>query len=278
MSRLLFYVFLLLLGAAPASAQVGWEAGAWVGAANYFGDLNTSFRFDGVGPAGGAIARYNFNNRICLKFSGNYSRLSGDDAGSDNVFERARNLRFKANVLDLSSQLEFNFLPYNHGSRDEFFTPYLFLGFNVVNYVPTAELDGETYRLQDLGTEGQFSGEEYASSVLGFLVGGGMKVDLSYRWSLNFELTLNAPFTDYLDDVSTVYADIDEIENLRGPAAAALSDRSILIEGVNDGQIGRPGRQRGDSTKSDTYANFGVGLLYYFGELRCPTYGSRKRR
>ena len=274
-----FVSSVLMCGCSLAvSAQVGWEAGGWVGVANYFGDLNTGMRFDGLGPAGGGIARYNFNNRVCLKFSGNYSRISAADANSDNVFEQARNLSFRADVLDFSSQFEFNFLPYNHGSRDEFFTPYLALGFNVVNFTPEAELDGEWIELQQLGTEGQFSGDEYSSTVAGFLVGAGMKVDLSYRWSLNFELRLNAPFTDYLDDVSTVYGDIDEIENIRGPEAAALSDRSILIEGVNDGQIGRPGRQRGDSTKSDTYVNFGVGLVYYFGELRCPEYGSRKRR
>ena len=278
--RFRFYSFLLLCSGffTTLTAQVGWEAGGWVGVANYFGDLNTDFRLDKIGPAGGAVARYNFNNRVCLKFSGNYSRLAADDADSDNVFEQARNLSFRADVLDFSSQFEFNFLPYNHGSRDEFFTPYLALGFNVVNFTPEAELDGVWYELQQLGTEGQFSGDEYSSTVAGFLVGGGMKVDLSYRWSLNFEFMLKTPFTDYLDDVSTVYGDVDEIENLRGPVAAALSDRSILIEGVNDGQIGRPGRQRGDSTKSDTYVNLGVGLVYYFGELRCPEYGSRKRR
>ena len=38
---------------------------------------------------------------------------------------------------------EFNFLPYIHGSRDYFFTPYLFAGFSVFSFNPKAEYTGD---------------------------------------------------------------------------------------------------------------------------------------
>ena len=271
-------LFLCLSLGGELYAQKGWELGLNVGVANYFGDLNTNYSFRELGPAAGFMARYNFNTRVALRIDGNYARIGADDANSSNNFERARNLSFFSNVYDGEMALEFNFLNYVHGSRDEFFTPYLFAGFAVVNFDPKTEFEGETVLLQPLGTEGQFRGEEYSRTQGAFAFGGGMKVDLSYRWSLNFELSARRMFTDYIDDVSTVYADVEDIRNLRGDQAADLSDRSILIQGVNDNLIGQPGRQRGDSTGNDTYASFKVGLLYYFGELRCPEYGSRRRR
>ena len=76
------------------AAQRGWEVGGWIGAANYFGDLNTDYDFSMPGLAGGGIARYNFNERICFKLSANYGKIAASDVNSDNPFEKARNLSF----------------------------------------------------------------------------------------------------------------------------------------------------------------------------------------
>lgn len=252
-------------------AQQGWELGGWVGSSVYFGDLNTTFNLSSPGLAAGIGARYNFNNRLCLKFSGNYLNLSADDANSSNSFEQTRNLSFSTQVWDGTAQFEFNFLPYTHGSRDEFFTPYLFAGLSVFNFDPKAELDGETYNLRTLGTEGQFRGEEYYSIAGGIAYGMGLKLDLSYEWSINIELSARKLFTDYIDDVSGNYPDLEDLEALRGEVAVALSDRSQTSEGVN---VGARGRQRGNGRKNDNYTMLGVGIYYYFGDLRCPTYGN----
>lgn len=262
----------LIIAACSLFAQRGWEAGGWLGASHYFGDLNTNFYLGSPGVAGGVIARYNFDERICLKFSGNYGVVSADDADSKNIYERARNLSFRSTILDGTAQLEFNFLPYIHGSRDNFYTPYLFGGFSVVKSNPKAELNGVWHELRPLGTEGQFQGEEYYSTTGALALGGGFKLDLSYELSLNLEFGIRRLFSDYLDDVSTVYPDKEDLENLRGSIAVAFSDRSILIPGVNDGQIGEIGRQRGNSKSKDSYVFLGLGLVYYFGDLRCPPY------
>lgn len=261
-----------------ASAQRGWEAGFWLGASHYFGDLNTSLDLGMPGFAGGVLARFNFNERVCFKLSGNYGTVSGDDARSKNIFERARNLSFESPIVDGTAQLEFNFLPYRHGSKDEFFTPYLLGGFNVFYFNPKAELDGQIYELRPLGTEGQFKGKEYYGVSAGLAYGFGFKVDLSYEWSVNIELSGRRLFTDYLDDVSTVYPDKTDLQRQHGDIAVALSDRSLIIPGVNEGQLGEEGRQRGDSTNKDSYFFLGVGLVYYFGDLKCPGYGEERRR
>lgn len=269
---------LLMIMSANLSAQRGWEAGFWLGATHYFGDLNTNYDLGLPGVAGGVLARFNFNDRICMKLSGNYGTVRGDDSRSQNVFERARNLSFESPVMDAALQFEFNFLPYRHGSKDEFFTPYLLGGLSAFYYNPKAEYQGELYELRNLGTEGQFKGEEYYTISSSWVYGLGFKVDLNYEWSINVELSGRRLFTDYLDDVSTVYPDKTDLLRNRGEIAAALSDRSIVIPGVNEGQLGEEGRQRGDSTNKDSYFFLGVGVAYYFGDLKCPEYGDRRKR
>lgn len=55
-------------------------------------------------------------------------------------------------------------------------------------------------------------------------------------------------FTDYLDDVSTVYPDKTLLLAKRGQTAVELSDRSLI-----DG-LGAKDRQRGDSKGNDSYS------------------------
>jgi hypothetical protein len=232
------------------------------------------------GHAGGLMVRRNFNQRVCFKLSANYGMVHGDDAVSRNIYERVRNLSFRSSIFEGAAQFEFNFLPYVHGSKEEFHTPYLFAGFTVFSFDPQAKYQGEWVNLRPLGTEGQFRGQEYYGVSGSLLFGGGFKIDLSYDWSLNFEIGARNTFTDYLDDVSTTYADKNVLRRQRGELAAALSDRSrqdLLPDGV-DWNIGQPGVQRGDSRTKDLYVFLGVGLLYYFGDVRCPDYGKKTRR
>lgn len=264
---------LLLSVFTSASAQMGWELGGWAGVAYYFGDLNTSFDVKHPGPAAGVMARYNFNDRLCWKLSINAGKVRADDKNSPNTFEQKRNLSFQTLIGEVTGQLEFNFLPYNHGSRDEFFTPYLLGGLTVYNFNPKAEYQGELVELRPLGTEGQFRGEEYYATQLALAVGGGFKIDLSYRWSLNIEISGRQLFTDYFDDVSGEYPDMNSLEALRGvdgPLAVALSDRSVEL-GI-DPAIGEEGRQRGNSKSNDRYVYLGLSVLYYFGDIRCPNF------
>lgn len=277
--RKIFCAILLIWSANTAvQAQEGWEAGFWGGGSWYFGDLNTSFDLSNPGLAGGILMRYNFNERIAFKLTGNIGKISADDADSRNLFEQARNLNFQSRVMDGTAELEFNFLEYIHGSKDQFFTPYLSGGLTIHNFNPQTEYEGELVDLQPLGTEGQFIGEEYKLTKVGLAYGGGFKISLNYEWSLDIFVSARNLFTDYLDDVSTVYADKEDIEQFHGELGAILSDRSIDVIGVSAAEVSAPGRQRGDSTNNDSYVYSGITLVYYFGDLKCPEYGSRKRR
>ncbi len=133
---------------------------------------------------------------------------------------------------------------------------------------PKTAFNGEQYALRDLGTEGQDVGDEYNTTTAGWLYGGGIKYSLNYHWSINVELSMHQLFTDYLDDVSTVYPEPFDLQLERGNIAVALSDRSITSEGLP--AIGEPGRQRGNSANEDFYAILNVGVTYFLGKLKCP--------
>ena len=73
--------------------------------------------------------------------------------------------------------------------------------------------------------------------------------------------------SDYLDDISTEYPNMNELEARRGEIAVQLSDRSGEL-GIEP--IGTPGKQRGVESNNDLYYSLRVGVVYYIGLLQCP--------
>jgi hypothetical protein len=255
-----------LLSIAQGFSQKGYEVGALAGISYYIGDINPNYSLKSPGPSLMVLGRYNFNTRTSVRFDVAAGRLYGRDNLSENPFQRARNLSFRTDYADASLNLEFNFFPYVHGSRNHYFTPYVFGGLAFTYYIPRAELDGTWYALRELGTEGQNLGDEYALISPALSYGLGFKMDFNYEWSLNIELGARQMFNDYLDDVSTTYPNMLELANRRGEIAPLLSDRS--------GELGEPigeiGRQRGVSGDKDSYYSLRIGVVYYIGLLQCP--------
>lgn len=266
--RFIFIALSFCLGFCKLSGQKGVEIGTWLGVSNYFGDLNNLYRLNEPGLAGGLIARYNLNNRVSPQILLNYSRLRAHDSKSSNLFDRRRNLSFFSDVIELSPSISFNFFPFIHGKAENSITPHLITGFSFFYFNPKAEYLGQAYNLRSLGTEGQSSNQEYGAISAAWLVGLGLKIDLNYHYSLNIDFNARLAFTDYLDDVSTSYPNLANLQSTRGPIAVALSDPSI--PGSKGEKIGTQGFQRGDSKDKDMFTTLGVGLLYYFGRLDCP--------
>ncbi len=259
----LFCALALLMTTSQEISAQHIDAGGWIGATYYFGDLNPKMKFDRPGPGLGVSGRLNFNPRLAAKLSLSYGRVSADDGESDEIYLRTRNLSFFSNIIEGTAQFEFNFFKYDH--YEHMSTPYVFVGVSVTHFNPKAKYEGSVYELNPLGTEGQRPGDEYFLTVPAFAYGGGYKFDISPVLSINLELSGRLLFTDYLDDVSTVYPDMDNLESLRGQIAVDLSDRSVY----QDGQIGEPGRQRGDSLTRDSYGFIQIGLVYNFFDVKC---------
>jgi len=246
------------------NAQKGVEVGGHVGVSYYFGDLNTNYNLSQPGINVGIKGRRNFNERLGVAAGFTFAQVSASDKNSVNNFERRRNLDFKSNVFDVDFTAEFNFFPYIHGSKDYYYTPYLFAGFSVSKFNPTAELEGIRYTLRNLGTEGQPIGGEYGLVTASLVYGIGFKWDLNRDWSFNVNLSGRKLGTDYIDDVSQTYPEFVVIRSLRGPVAAALSNRT------EDPDFNVENLQRGNGKDNDVLYFISFGVMRYFGTLPCP--------
>jgi hypothetical protein len=95
---------------------------------------------------------------------------------------------------------------------------------------------------------------------------------------MQLELSGRTTFTDYLDDVSTVYPDRRNLFLERGNVgslAVAMSDRS-LSSAASSTSLNKTGFMRGNADNKDAFAFLEVGFLYFFGNLRCPDISRRK--
>ncbi len=251
-----------------AYGQKGWEIGGGAGVAHYFGDINPHYGLQQPGPALALVTRYNFNTRTALRAQASYGLLRGDDSKSNNNYQKIRNLHFISNVFDFSAVYEFNFLPLSHGSYEDIFTPYLYAGLSVFYFDPLAKYEGRWVRLAPLGTEGQQGGDEYFTISGSWVFGLGVKYNVSREWTWTFDLMIHKSWTDYIDDVSTVYPDKSELLARHGQIAVDLSDPSIHSDDFPD--IGKAGYQRGSDKEKDAFSLFTIGLNYYFGRIDCP--------
>ena len=245
------------------------EFGLFLGTSTYSGELNSGMPFDFVQPAGGILFRYSINPHWAFKVSALYGTLMGEDAEVD-IFNMSldrssdkfygRNLSFKSYVLDFSPQFEWNMFKYATGSKYGF-TPYLFFGVSIFFYNPRAEYEGEWYDLQTLGTEGQgttaYSGQTpYSLTQIAIPFGFGFKISLSNSVGLGFEYGLRMTFTDYIDDVSTTYADPDVLKAENTEISALLADRSIPAI------VNNTGDPRGNESNNDWYTFAGFTLTF----------------
>src|SRR5690606_15533698 len=84
--------------------------------------------------------------------------------------------------------------------------------------------------LRDLGTEGQGL-PQYPDKKMYNLVqiavpfGGGIRLRLSDNVHISYEIGLRKLFTDYIDDVSTTYADEAILASRRGQRAVGIAFR-----------------------------------------------------
>jgi len=239
------------------------EMGIMLGVMNYKGDLQKStYASQNNLPGFGFLYRRSYSNHWAFKTAISYGHVEGDDAQSDDPFNKNRNLNFKTTILEGTGQFEFNFFPYQTANPSTIFTPYMSVGLSVFKFNPKALYNGGYVELQPLGTEGQGTVANpdeklYKRTNLAFVFGGGFKWKIGRRWSVVLESVVRKTYTDYLDDVSGVYADPNAIRVEYGKTAYFLSDRSIVKN--NNGNIGR---QRGDNTNRDWYHFTGVQFTY----------------
>ena len=277
-------VFCFLAGAAGFNQSMAQyeavvmegEIGISLGAAHYFGDLNTSGRINRPKPAVGVFFRKQFGNYIGLRVSGHYAQLGYSDIyNTYNEYQKRRNLSFNSNIFELGLQGDFNFFRFIPGDPYHRFTPYVTMGVGVFSYDPFAVYRGRKVALRPLATEGQGNPafpdrKPYGSMGICLPLGVGAKYAINSRMSAAFEISYRFTNTDYLDDVSKTYIGANNFPSLpdgEPSLAQLLQDRSYETGEI----IGIEGRQRGLPKQKDSYIIAEFSLSFNLTSYKCPT-------
>jgi len=240
-----------------------------IGATQFNGDLGGA---EGIGrdysikdidwPSTGVAFWLGYRQRFHPYFATTTSlcvfNLKGDDQYSEEPMRNARSLHFRTLAIEVQQRLEFIFaanekfgstfnLPGHYSKKNRSQQYYVFAGLGLCYFNPKAQNEnGEWTALRPLRTENQ--DKKYLPVTLTMPMGIGFRMGVSKMWRVGIELAYVKTFSDYIDDVSTVYADPSDLS----PEAVYLSNPAV----------GNPsfatGEKRGDPNQKDAYYHMNV--------------------
>ncbi len=223
----------ILLAPVIGKAQYYWDFGGGVGVANVLGDMGgkeltrrdfvADLKFQQTRQSANGFARYKISQLFSVKAGINYQCLRGADSLSSNPGRYWRNLSFRNQTWEAAATCQFFFYEVNdlgHTYRyKDNFRAYIGLGIGALYHNPKAYYQGEWVKLRPLMTENH----AYTKVTMTIPAEVGFYFTINKHYRIGWNLCWRTTFSDYLDDVSTQYADP---ATLSSPLAVALSDRT----------------------------------------------------
>ncbi len=266
-----------------------------LGSSNFLGDLGGSdkegshftpadLNFNQTRSAAGAGFRYKLAKLVNVAGKFSYLNVKGDDAQTKDIYRHNRNLNFKSNIYELSVRIEAGIQKYKKGggkygvqkkyakSKNFSHSIYGFIGIAGFYYNPKGKTAAGNYvELRPLHTEGQGlpgGPKQYKKYSISIPIGLYYKFVISKQWSIGAELCYRKSFTDYIDDVGSVYYDKTALLNAYGPMSVQMSDPNLgkQVGFSSPDAAGNPA-QRGDKYK-DAYMTLEVTASYIFKKQR----------
>lgn len=260
--------------------------GAAGGLSNYNGDLLEKY-YVGKQTNGfiGATVHYELSDQILLRAGFNFARINGSDKYNSEPSLKSRNLHFESVITEFSIAAEY----YVFNLYEKRYSPYFFAGLGLFHFNPyTFDSNLQKTFLKPLSTEGQGiypNRKPYSLLQMAIPFGGGFKYAISENVRVGIEFGLRKIFTDYLDDVSTTYADYNDLLQAKGSLATDLAYREDEYPGGNPIYPAKD-TQRGSSKQKDNYYFTGINLSIRLGgggggsfrfsgknKLGCPSVG-----
>jgi opacity protein-like surface antigen len=232
-------------------------------------------------PTVAAGYRFYLSPMFALKADLTYARLNGDDALTTEKFRENRNIHFRSPVIELAARIEFYPLKeyFGHlyrthgvlGKNINKIRPYVFVGVGGFWFNPKAEYQGDWVALQPLQTEGV----DYKKIAVSMPFGFGVKYSLTKQLSIGIEMGLRYTSSDYLDDVSSVYADKSSSDAMTQYLAnPTINSIDTYVDGTYVYDPTAPGMQRGDVNNKDAFLLTLITVNYKFlqGKLNLPKF------
>lgn len=311
-------IILICLSLSPllSKAQYYWDFGGGIGVSNMLGEMGgkeltrrdfvSDLKFQETRQSGNLFARYKIGQMFSVKAGINYACLRGADSLSDNPARFYRNLSVRNQTFGVDAMCEFYFYEINdlgHTYRyKDNFRAFIGFGAGALYHNPKAYYQGEWVKLRPLMTENH----KYTKVTMILPAELGFYFTLNKHYRIGWNLTWVTTFTDYLDDVSTQYADP---ATLSSPTAVALSDRTNHYQADQYGAGLTPPQQgfgnnfgygvytvdgsphynkRGDSSHNDSFLTSNVEFSYvirgkssfyrsHYSSLFKPNHGKHRK-
>ncbi len=195
------------------SQEDKWDGGFFLGGANYTGDIleGNGLNLSETNLAFGFMLRRNLSNVAGVRLGLTTGQITSSEVNSSDLERMDRGFSFENRITELG--LHFIYEPfgenrYRGSNFRKILSPYIFGGPNLIFSNPdtdynVADRDGRLPRIM----QDQADSEETAAS---FAFGGGLRYDITRKWSLGLELGLRRALTDLID----------------GASAAAIPDRN----------------------------------------------------
>lgn len=251
------------------------EVGIVTGISSYRGDLvhNWIPHPKAMFANAGVQYKYFSTPHLGYRFGFSYIQIGGADSISTIASDKARNLSFRNNLLELQAGIELNLFPVDIYKFK--FTPYAFVGVAGVYSNPYA-YDNEFKKvyLRDLSTEGQglpnYPDRKSYSVIHGAIpMGVGLKGFVGNTVMLTLEAGLRYVASDYLDDVSRSYVNLDTLSYYKGAKSVEMSYRGSELSDW-DKNYPTDNYRRGDFQNNDWYWTFNLGIAVYFDAFGNP--------
>jgi hypothetical protein len=236
---------------------------AGTGSSTYYGELTnpgTLLKFQPNLNVG--LQKY-VTPQINIRVELNWFQMKGSDAEANDPSRKIRGLSFLSNCFEISGIGAFNlFANGNRYYRRPTLNIYGFAGIGLLYFNPTAKYNGQSYSLEPLKTEGV----SYSRVVPVIPMGLGVRLKTGPNTNIVFEGGYRKTFTDYLDDVSTKYADPNSFTDpiaryFANPNNPAYNTLTTIPSGevnnyTTDSKRGNPGA-------TDSYFLLNVKVEYY---------------
>jgi hypothetical protein len=263
-----FCIFSALLAVISPAISQKTSFSLGIGTCYYLGDMQQTMT--DMRPGVHFQYKWNFYQGLSVRASVLHTAYGANDANSSE--NKSRGLKFQSPLSEATLQLVYEFLPQtlNHNGRDwvsrHKFSPYVFIGGGGCAINPYVQ--GETkIRLQPFGTEGQFimRGNTYPKpyKLMQFVVpaGIGASFRINRNLGLGFDVGYRYTFTDYLDDVSGLYPNKNDLKAFSGGVAVLYSDPTRNHEA---------GQARGNAKNRDSYFFGSFSFTYFLLNKECP--------
>jgi hypothetical protein len=301
-NKLILLFATLFIGLASLHGQYRWDVGIASGTGNYLGDIGGDeldgrdlffdLHLDQTKFSSHLFARYRFNNTTSVRFSLGTVFIEDTDAASTNPGRAARNAHFRNTIYEGSVRVQGvfwarpNLLPYKY-RRQVSGEVYGIGGLTYFMHNPQARMTREAteglyeaglinknpdsfdydlwYDLRGYQTEGR----AYSRSSFAIPLGIGAGFTLNKYWRLGLEMVWSVTFTDFLDDLSTTYADTEN-----------LTDIEIILSRPS-GLPNSPGSQRGSPDRNDAFGTLQVSIskmIKYQSDFSKRSYGKSKKK